>query len=127
MDADGRLRFVVSARDPGVPNWLDTTGQARGVLFSRWQDCSAALTDEHTPELQVVDLANLRDALPGDTPPVDREARARDAAERARQLRARFVDADPALPEIVRRRDELERLIGCRLPLQTIDLHVIDP
>ncbi len=127
MDADGRLRFVVSARDPGVPNWLDTTGANHGVLFTRWQDCSAALTDEHTPDLQVVALANVRNAVPDDTPLVDREARARHLSERARQLRVRFVDADPALPEIVRRRDELERLIGRRLAVQTINLHVMDP
>lgn len=27
-DRDGVLRVVVSARDPGVPNWLDTAGYA---------------------------------------------------------------------------------------------------
>jgi uncharacterized protein DUF1214 len=125
-DDDGRLRFVVSAQDPGVPNWLDTTGQRRGVLFARWQDCSSALTD-HQPELQVVDLGSVRDALPAATPHVDRNARARDLADRARQLRARFVDADPALPEIVRRRDMVEQLLGRTLPVQTIDLDVVDP
>jgi hypothetical protein len=77
--------------------------------------------------LTVVDLASVRDALPAETPGVDGAARARHFSERARQLRERFVDADPALPEIVRRRDELERLLGRRLPVQTIDLHVIAP
>jgi hypothetical protein len=125
-DDDGRLRFVASAEDPGVPNWLDTTGQRHGVLFARWQDCSAALTDDHQPELEVVDLGSVRDLLPANTPHVDRDARERDLTDRARSLRARFVDADPALPEIVRRRDTVERLLGHRLALQTIDLDDLD-
>jgi len=33
---DGRLRAVVSAEDPGVPNWLDTGGRRRGLLTYRW-------------------------------------------------------------------------------------------
>jgi hypothetical protein len=36
-DADGKLRYVVSASDPGVPNWLDTGGFATGYVFMRWQ------------------------------------------------------------------------------------------
>jgi hypothetical protein len=35
-DADGVLRHVVAHRDPGVPNWLDTTGLPRGFLSLRW-------------------------------------------------------------------------------------------
>jgi len=125
-DDDGRLRFVVSAQDPGVPNWLDTTGQTHGILFARWQDCSSALTDEHEPELEVVDVGSVRDVLPEATPHVDRDARAQDLADRAQQLRARFVDADPALPEIVHRRDMVEQLLGRTLPVQSIDLDVVD-
>jgi hypothetical protein len=29
-DPDGMLRFVISERDPGVANWLETTGHRRG-------------------------------------------------------------------------------------------------
>ena len=29
-DPDGMLRFVISERDPGVANWLETTGHPRG-------------------------------------------------------------------------------------------------
>ena len=28
--------YLVSARDPGQPNWLSTAGHARGVMFFRW-------------------------------------------------------------------------------------------
>jgi hypothetical protein len=126
VDADGFLRYVVSAHDPGVPNWLDTTGQRHGILFSRWQDVRGGLTAEHAPVTQVLKLAELRNALPDETPPVSRTARARQLADRERQVRERFRDADPSLPEIVRRRDAVERLLGKRLPVQTIDLDVID-
>lgn len=34
-DADGRVRLVMAHRDPGVRNWLDTQGFARGNLTYR--------------------------------------------------------------------------------------------
>src|SRR5262249_39770140 len=40
-DSDGVLRVVVSAKDPGVPNWLDTSGHPVGVIQGRWTDCDA--------------------------------------------------------------------------------------
>lgn len=51
-EKDGRVRLVVSARDPGVPNWLDTGGRHRGFVILRWLDGAAA------PELttEVVEL-----------------------------------------------------------------------
>lgn len=35
-EADGRCRIVISAEDPGVPNWLDTGGHRRGTIFWRF-------------------------------------------------------------------------------------------
>jgi hypothetical protein len=35
-DADGAIRYVIAHRDPGVPNWLDTTGHPEGYLVPRW-------------------------------------------------------------------------------------------
>lgn len=35
-DADNVLRYVVAHRDPGVANWLDTTGHAEGYMAVRW-------------------------------------------------------------------------------------------
>lgn len=35
-DADGNYRVVISATDPGVPNWLDTGGHRRGTIFWRF-------------------------------------------------------------------------------------------
>ena len=36
VDADGSVRIVISDGDPGVANWLDTSGHRTGVLFFRW-------------------------------------------------------------------------------------------
>ncbi len=35
-DRDGRVRIVVSHRDPGVVNWLDAGGHRTGLLTLRW-------------------------------------------------------------------------------------------
>lgn len=35
-DPDGALRWVISHRDPFVPNWLDTTGHPEGFMAPRW-------------------------------------------------------------------------------------------
>jgi hypothetical protein len=81
-DADGRLRYVVSASDPGVPNWLDTGGFATGYVFMRWQGLEAGLGEPDAPSAEVVKLAALREKLPADTPRLDAEARARQLAAR---------------------------------------------
>lgn len=36
IDRDGVYRYVVAHRDPGVPNWVDTTGLPEGFLTFRW-------------------------------------------------------------------------------------------
>jgi hypothetical protein len=78
VDKDGVLRIVIAARDPGVPNWLDTAGNATGVVQGRWTDCTA----QPMPSLRKVALADVRKALPRDTPVVSPQ-------ERDRQLRDR--------------------------------------
>ena len=77
-DKDGVLRIVVSARDPGVPNWLDTAGYPTGVIQGRWLDCSS----KPTPVVRKVALADVKRLLPADTPTVS-------APEREKQLRDR--------------------------------------
>ncbi|WP_162854703.1 DUF1214 domain-containing protein [Sphingobium estronivorans] len=78
IDSDGMLRIVISARDPGVPNWLDTAGYPTGVVQGRWTDCNA----QPMPSLTKVRLSDLSRYLPKDTPHIS-------APERDRQLRSR--------------------------------------
>ncbi len=71
VDDDGILRIVVSARDPGVPNWLDTAGFSTGVIQGRWVDCSS----EPVPTIRKLALADVRAALPASTPEVTPQER----------------------------------------------------
>jgi hypothetical protein len=54
-DADGGVRLVVAHRDPGVPNWIDTAGHARGTMGLRWVKADA----HPTPECRVVKHADV--------------------------------------------------------------------
>ncbi len=82
LDSDGRFRGVLSLRDPGVPNWLDTGGYLRGVIQNRWNQASSA----PCPTMKRVKLADLRKHLPKDTSVIS-------PAERERTLRARRMGA----------------------------------
>ncbi len=35
-DSDNVLRYVISHRDPGIANWVDTTGHPQGYMAVRW-------------------------------------------------------------------------------------------
>ena len=36
IDKDGVFRAVISQQDPGVPNWLDSTGRTLGLIAGRY-------------------------------------------------------------------------------------------
>jgi hypothetical protein len=80
IDPDAVLRLVVAASDPGVQNWLDTTGHRSGVLQFRWSGCAVC------PEVsvRVVASGSLDRELPTTVARVTAEQRA--AAVRARQV-----------------------------------------
>lgn len=85
LDADGKLRLVISARDPGVPNWLDTAGYETGEFQGRWFG-----TREPTiPTMRKVAFPDIRKELPPDTPTVTPEERDRLIRERRRLLQER--------------------------------------
>jgi hypothetical protein len=63
-DPDGKIRIVVSEENPGVTNWCETLGHARGYLQFRWQRVSRELTQADGPTLEIVDLDKVSAALP---------------------------------------------------------------
>ncbi|MGE0388444.1 MAG: DUF1214 domain-containing protein [Gammaproteobacteria bacterium] len=115
-DADGRVRIVLAHRDPGVANWLDTSGMRQGGMLFRIgqpaepaisthrladtaQDWFAAVGKEGqagapkprselipAPRCSVVPLAQLDRVLPAGTRRVSAQQRAAALAQRAAQV-----------------------------------------
>ena len=54
---DGSVEFVVAHKDPGHPNWLDTSGHNFGFITLRWLDAIGANVPK--PELQVMKWSEL--------------------------------------------------------------------
>lgn len=86
VDEDGRVRVVVSAADPGVPNWLDTEGRPLGMVVYRYV---GARTKPH-PAATVVAASDLRSVLPGDHPTTTPEQRRDQLAVRSRAAQRRW-------------------------------------
>ena len=76
VDDDGVLRVVVAGSDPGVDNWLDTTGYHAGVVQCRWMGST------HPPAttVGVVPMTDVLARLPGPTATVAAESRTRRCA-----------------------------------------------
>ena len=55
---------MISERDPGVANWLETTGHRRGYVQLRWQRLTRDLGPADGPRAEVVPFADLPDRLP---------------------------------------------------------------
>ena len=90
LGSDGRYHYVISREDPGVPNWLDTTGVPEGVFFLRFQGLRTPIPDGQAPSAELVKLAKVRDHLPPDTPVMSPEARRQQLAKRRLQLQRRY-------------------------------------
>ncbi|MCG8592252.1 MAG: DUF1214 domain-containing protein [Proteobacteria bacterium] len=56
LEPDGSVRIVVAHADPGVGNWIDTAGHARGTMCLRWIGADAC---PH-PTTRVVPVAELQ-------------------------------------------------------------------
>lgn len=63
-DPDGCLRYVISERNPGVANWLETTGHAQGVMMLRWQRVARDLTETDGPTVEVLPFDELFNRVP---------------------------------------------------------------
>ena len=63
-DPDGKIRIVVSEQNPGLTNWVETTGHRKGFLQFRWQRLSGALTEADGPTVELVDVVEVPGRLP---------------------------------------------------------------
>ncbi|VBA29870.1 hypothetical protein [Mycobacterium pseudokansasii] len=88
-DDDGHYRYVVAHRDPGVPNWLDTTGLRRGFMTMRW---TYSQPTERLPVVTVrkVVFDEIDDHLPSSTPRFSPEDRREQIRVRQEHVQRRY-------------------------------------
>ncbi len=90
-DPDGKIRVVISEQNPGIANWLETTGHRTGSMMLRWQRLERDLTQEADgPTLEVVPFAEVEQHLPHFAPITPEEYAARIAA-RQRAVARRMI------------------------------------
>jgi hypothetical protein len=69
-NADGSITYVLSAKDPGVHNWLDNGGVRDGLILARWelfpQPLPPGNADQLVREVRKVKFSELATALPAD-------------------------------------------------------------
>lgn len=87
VDPDGRVRFAMAHTDPGVANWIDTSGFSDGVLNFR------SVASAHLPDLRtrVVEASKLEQFLPESTVWLGPEARIERMLERFHALKRRYL------------------------------------
>lgn len=59
VSGDGVFRAVISHRDPGIANWLDTTGATQGCITYRWNQADS----NPVPTLKLIPFADLEGYL----------------------------------------------------------------
>jgi hypothetical protein len=84
------LRYVISDRNPGIANWLETTGHRTGPIMLRWQRLERDLGAEDGPSVEKVALADVPDVLPHFSPVTPEEYAERIAA-RQRSVARRML------------------------------------
>jgi hypothetical protein len=91
VDPDRAIRLVVAHRDPGVPNWLDTTGLPEGFLTARWAYSETPPADRW-PRISAtkVPFGEIRRHLPGTTRGVTPDERRAQIRVRQRHVQRRY-------------------------------------
>jgi hypothetical protein len=90
-DADGLIRWVIAHRDPGVPNWLDTTGHREGFMAPRWAYTEKP-PQERWPTIRAtkVPFDQIRKHLPASTRTVSAEERREQIRIRQEHVQRRY-------------------------------------
>ena len=90
-DPDGYTYYVISATNPGVANWLDSSGISSGEIFARFENLPNGVDPTGLPvTTEVVPVADVANYLPADTPTVS-------PAEYAAEMSQRVLSYDYAL------------------------------
>ncbi|MEE2768731.1 MAG: hypothetical protein VX833_05915 [Actinomycetota bacterium] len=87
VDPDGVFRAVICEPDPGIANWLDTTGATQGCVTYRWNQGDRS----PVPTLSLVEFDDLDGYLPTFTTRVDAEERTETLRNRRQSALRRFL------------------------------------
>jgi hypothetical protein len=91
VDSDGIIRIVLAHRDPGVPNWVDTSGHREGFMTTRWAYSETpAAQDWPGVSAKKVSFGKIRHHLPGDTAVVTPDERRAQIGVRQRHVQKRY-------------------------------------
>ncbi len=91
MGEDRVQRWVVAHRDPGVQNWLDTTGLPRGYLSHRWAYPKLPEKSEWpTISAKKIAFDEIRDHFPADMPVLTPAQRREAIAVRQEHVQRRY-------------------------------------
>lgn len=91
MGEDGIQRWVVAHRDPGVQNWLDTTGLPKGYLSHRW--AYSELPPKHqwpTIKAKKIRFDQIQQHFPADMPWLSAQQRRQVIAIRQAHVQRRY-------------------------------------
>ena len=92
-DKDGSYTFVISAKDPGVHNWVDPCDMHEGILTLRWAEFPGGIPGQDLGATsKVVKLANLKSELPIETKYVTANERKTQQASRTANYAWRLMD-----------------------------------
>jgi hypothetical protein len=90
---DGSYTYVISAVDPGVHNWVDTSGTHEGILTLRWAEFPGGRPGpDLRAESRLVRQGRLRAHLPPETRFVTPPERAQQLARRAASYSWRLLE-----------------------------------
>ncbi len=95
-NADGSYTYVISNRDPGVHNWIDTTGLHETLIVVRWQLLPKNPDGSYggTPWTRgrKIKLDDLEAELPEGMKRITAEGRKQQLAERLAAFKQRYID-----------------------------------
>jgi len=89
-DPDNVLRYVIAHRDPGVANWLDTTGHPEGYMAVRWAYSQKPKDNWPWATAKRVPFAEIDRHLPPGTARVTPEQRRTAIAVRQEHVQRRY-------------------------------------
>ena len=89
-DPDNVLRYVIAHRDPGVANWLDTTGHREGYMAVRWAYSHKPKEDWPWATARRVPFADIDRHLPQGTARVTPDQRRAAIAVRQEHVQRRY-------------------------------------